>query len=220
MHEPTVFVVDDDPEMRESVRLLMSSVGVAAEAYASADDFLDRYDRSRPGCVVLDVRMPGMSGLDLQGRLAAEGIEVPIIMVSAYGDVPTAVQAIKRGAIDFIEKPYTDQELLDRVNVAITCDGERRRAAADRAEVEARMRRLTQRESQVMEFVLEGAANKVIADELGLSHKTIEVHRARVMEKMRVGSLAELLQLVLGYRSRCEQSDRRAWPARPAGSLS
>lgn len=180
----------------------MFSVGFAVEVYESAGDFLDRYDRRRPGCVVLDVRMPGMSGLELQDRLVAEGIEVPIIMVSGYGDVPMAVRALKGGAIDFIVKPYTDQELLDRVNLAIACDDRRRVAAAMRADVEARVQRLTRRETQVIELVVEGKANKVIADELGLSHKTIEVHRARAMEKLRVGSLAELLQLVLGHRLR------------------
>jgi two-component system response regulator FixJ len=197
-----VFVVDDDRAMRDSVRSLMFSVGFAVEVYESAGDFLDRYDRRRPGCVVLDVRMPGMSGLELQDRLVAEGIEVPIIMVSGYGDVPMAVRALKGGAIDFIVKPYTDQELLDRVNLAIACDDRRRVAAAMRADVEARVQRLTRRETQVIELVVEGKANKVIADELGLSHKTIEVHRARAMEKLRVGSLAELLQLVLGHRLR------------------
>lgn len=202
VHDPTVFVVDDDPAMRDSVSFLMSSVGFAVETFESAHDFLARYDRTRPGCLVLDVRMPGMSGLELQERLGADPIAPPIIMVSAYADVPTAVRALKAGATDFLEKPYTDQDLLDRVNVAIARDRAQRREAAECAEVDARIGHLTPRESQVMELVLEGKANKVIADDLGLSHKTVEVHRARVMDKMRVRSLAELLQLVLGHRAR------------------
>ena len=198
----TVFVVDDDPAMRESLAFLVGSVGLHVESYADARDFLARYDSSRAGCLVLDVRMPAMSGLELQERMAERKIELPIIMITGFGDVPMAVRALKLGALDFIEKPFTDQEILDRIHEAIEEDRHRRAERADREELDRRMGRLTVREKQVMECVLAGKANKVIAGELNLSPKTIEVHRARMMDKMQVDSLAELLQLVIGQQER------------------
>jgi len=198
----TVFVVDDDPAMRESLAFLVGSVGLHVESFADARDFLARYDAARPGCLVLDVRMPGMSGLELQERLAERKIDLPIIMITGFGDVPMAVRALKLGAVDFIEKPFTDQEILDRIHEAIEEDRRRRGDRADREELDRRMNRLTVRERQVMDCVLAGKANKVIALELDLSPKTIEVHRARMMDKMQVNSLAELLQLVIGQRER------------------
>jgi len=200
MTDTTVFVVDDDPAVRKSMKFLMSSVGIGVETFESAQDFLGRYEPSRPGCLVLDVRMPGMSGLELQERLNQDGIEIPVIIISAYGDVPVAVRALKGGAVDFMEKPYTDQDLLERVNVALERDRSQRLTAATRAGVEKRLARLTPREREVMDLVLVSKANKVIAAELGLSHKTVEVHRARVMEKMQVGTAVELAQLVIGHR--------------------
>jgi FixJ family two-component response regulator len=198
----TVFVVDDDPAMRESLAFLVGSVGLHVESFADARDFLARYDAVRPGCLVLDVRMPGMSGLELQERLAERKIDLPIIMITGFGDVPMAVRALKLGAVDFNEKPFTDQEILDRIHEAIEEDRRRRGDRADREELDRRMNRLTVRERQVMDCVLAGKANKVIALELDLSPKTIEVHRARMMDKMQVNSLAELLQLVIGQRER------------------
>jgi FixJ family two-component response regulator len=198
----TVFVVDDDPAMRESLAFLVGSVGLHVESYADARDFLARYDSTRAGCLVLDVRMPAMSGLELQERLAERKIELPIIMITGFGDVPMAVRSLKLGALDFIEKPFTDQEILDRIHEAIEEDRHRRQERADRDELDRRMARLTSREKQVMECVLAGKANKVIAAELVLSPKTIEVHRARMMDKMQVNSLAELLQLVIGQQER------------------
>jgi two-component system response regulator FixJ len=199
--EQTVFIVDDDPAMRESLRFLMGSVTLPVETYENARVFMERYDPNRPGCLVLDVRMPGMSGIELQQRLRAAGIEIPIIMITGFADVPMAVRAMKAGALDFIEKPFTDQDLLDRINEALQIDLRQRRDSAERAAVATRLERLTQREHQVLDLVLTGKANKIIADELGLSPKTVEVHRSRVMEKMEVQSLAELMQVVIGYNS-------------------
>jgi len=195
---PTVFVVDDDPAMRESLSFLVDSVGLEVECFATARDFLDRYDGRRGGCLVLDVRMPGMSGLELQERLADRGVDIPIVMITGFGDVPMAVRALKRGALDFIEKPFTDQDLLDRIHEALERDRNRRAERARKEDIAARIAKLTPREHQVMDCVLAGKPNKVIAAELTLSPKTIEVHRARMMDKMQVASLAELLQLVIG----------------------
>jgi two-component system response regulator FixJ len=196
----TVFIVDDDPAMRDSMSFLVRSVGMAVETFTSAQVFLDSYDPERPGCLVLDVRMPGMSGLELQEFLVERGIQTPVVMVTGYGDVPMAVRALKGGAVDFLEKPFTDQELIDTVNEALARDARQRVKEAERAKVKERIARLTPREREVMDLVIEGKPNKVIAAELGLSPKTVEVHRSRVMAKMQVSSLAALLQSVLSYR--------------------
>ncbi len=196
-NEPTVFVVDDDPAMRQSLRWLIESVNLSVETYAAAQEFLAAYDPSRSGCLVLDVRMPGMGGLDLQDELRSREIEIPIIIVTGYAEVPTAVRALKGGAVDFIEKPFSDQLLLDRIQQAIASDRQARARQAERAELSARVAQLTPREREVMQLVVGGSSNREIAAELGLSVKTVEVHRARVMEKMKVDSLAELVRLVL-----------------------
>jgi two-component system, LuxR family, response regulator FixJ len=196
-HDPTVFVVDDDPAMRQSLRWLIESVNVAVETYATAQDFLAAYDPDRPGCLVLDVRMPGMGGLDLQAELARREIEVPVIIITGYAEVPTAVRALKSGALDFIEKPFSDQLLLDRIQQAIASDRQARVRRHERATLAARVAQLTPREREVMQLVVAGSSNREIAAELGLSVKTVEVHRARVMEKMKVDSLADLVRLVL-----------------------
>ena len=193
--EPTVFVVDDDEAVRESLRWLVDSVGMAVETYGSAQEFLARVGVDRPGCLVLDVRMPGMSGLELQQELAARKVELPIIMITGYADVPTAVRALTRGALDFIEKPFSRQLLLDRIRRAVVIDANGRRAQADRADVAARVATLTPREREVMQMVVAGRTNKVMAMNLGICEKTIEVHRAHVMRKMKVESLAELVRL-------------------------
>jgi FixJ family two-component response regulator len=198
MSDATVFVVDDDPAMRESLSFLMGSVGIRVKTFEDAHAFLDQYDSEERGCLVLDVRMPGMSGLELQERLSTNGVSLPVVMVTGYGDVPMAVRALKSGALDFIEKPFTDQELLDRVNEALNVDRRLHREAEKRVNYDVRVGRLTERELQVMRLVVDGKSNKMIAHELGLSPKTVEVHRARVMDKMEVGSLAQLLRLVIG----------------------
>jgi len=195
--EATVFVVDDDPAMRQSLRWLIESVNLAVETYPTAQDFLAAYKPERTGCLVLDVRMPGMGGLDLQEELARREIEIPIIIITGYAEVPTAVRALKAGALDFIEKPFSDQLLLDRIQQAILSDRQVRARKAERAELAARVGQLTPREREVMQLVVAGSSNREIAAELGLSVKTVEVHRARVMEKMEVDSLAELVRLVL-----------------------
>ncbi len=200
--EPTVFVVDDDEAVRKSLRLLMKSVRLAAETFASAQDFLDAYDASRPGCLVLDVRMPGISGLDLQQKLNEMQATLPIIFITGHGDVPMAVQAMQHGAVEFLQKPFRDQDLIDRVNAALTDDARRRTAVGERAEIALRMQRLTAREREVMDRIVNGQSNKVIAIELGMSQRTAELHRARVMDKMAADSLAELVRLVLRTQER------------------
>jgi two-component system response regulator FixJ len=195
--EPTVFVVDDDPAVRDSLHWLLQSVGLAVETYATGEQFLQAYDPARPGCLVLDVRMPGMSGLRLQEELAARHILLPVIILTGYAEVQTAVRALKTGAFDFIEKPYSDEVLLDHIHRALDADRQAREAATLRAEIGARFASLTPREREVMQLVTAGKANKVIASELGLSPKTIEVHRAAVMDKMGADSVAELVRLEL-----------------------
>ena len=194
---PTVYVVDDDPAMRSSLRWLIESVGLAVRTCGSAREFLATYRDSEPGCLVLDVRMPGMSGLDLQAELARQHINIPILIITGYAEVPLAVRAMKAGAFDFIEKPFSDQTLLDRIRAAVARDEVARRRRAAREQVQARMRLLTQRERDVLERVVTGKSNKVIAAELNLSMKTVEVHRAHVMEKLQADSLADLIRLAL-----------------------
>jgi len=195
--DPTVFVVDDDPAMRQSLRWLLQSVGLAVETYGTAEAFLAAVDGTRAGCLVLDVRMPGMSGLHLQEELKHRGIMLPIIVVTGYAEVPTAVRALKTGAIDFIEKPFSDQMLVESVRHALALDQQARATEAERAEVTARLALLSAREREVMERVTEGKPNKIIAAELGIGEKTVEVHRANVMRKVGVGSVAALIRLVL-----------------------
>jgi two-component system response regulator FixJ len=195
--EQTVFVVDDDAGMRDSLRWLLQSVDLAVETYGSAEEFLNACDASRSGCLVLDVRMPGMSGLSLQDALAVRKITLPVIMITGYGEVPTAVRALKAGAVDFIEKPFSDDLLLERVRQALASDREARDQQARHREAVERFTQLTPREREVMELVIAGKANKVIASDLGLSPKTVEVHRASVMRKMQVHSVADLVRAAL-----------------------
>ena len=195
--EPTVFVVDDDPGVGDSISLLLRSVGLPAKIFLSANEFLEEYDPEKPGCLVLDVRMPGMSGLDLQTRLQEMESILPIIFVTAHGDVPMAVNAVKAGAVDFIQKPFRDQELLDKIQEALEVDARIRAERTDLAEIRARLESLTPRETEVMGLVVAGKPNKNIARALGISQRTVEIHRARVMEKMKVRSLSMLVQLVM-----------------------
>lgn len=193
----TVFVVDDDQAMRNSLKWLIESVGVGVESFASADEFLARYEPGRPGCLVLDVRMPGMSGLDLQEHLASRKIRIPAVIITGHGDVPMAVRAMKAGAVDFIEKPFNDEALLDAIRRAIATEERQRSEQFENREIQARVEHLTPREREVMDMVTDGRSNKEIANALGVSAKTIEAHRARVMEKMQAGSLAELVRMAL-----------------------
>ena len=193
----TVFVVDDDQAMRNSLKWLIESVGVQVESFASADEFLVQYQPGRHGCLVLDVRMPGMSGLDLQEQLAQQNINIPVVIITGHGDVPMAVRAMKSGAIDFIEKPFNDEVLLDAIRRALAFGEQQRSHQIEHRQIQQRLQHLTPREREVMVMVTEGRSNKEIANSLGVSAKTIEAHRARVMEKMQAGSLAELVRMVL-----------------------
>jgi two-component system response regulator FixJ len=193
--DATVFIVDDDEAMREGLSLLMSAVNLKVKTFDSAQAFLDFYDQSQAGCLLLDVRMPGMSGLKLQDKLAERGINIPIIFITCHGDLPMAVEAVEKGAIDFLQKPVSDQTLLDKVQEALVIDIELRRKQAEREAMKEKLALLTPRERQVLELVKAGKLNKVIAHELGLSQRTVEVHRAGIMEKMEVDSLAELITL-------------------------
>ncbi len=197
---PIVFVVDDDDAVRDSLMDLVDSVGLNARAFASAKEFLDDFDASIPGCLVLDIRMPGMSGLDLQDRLVELGSKLPIVFITGHGDIPMAVRAVQRGAIDFIQKPFRDQELLDKVNQALKISSQKLKVHEAQQEIEERIAALTGRERQVMEMIVAGKANKVIALDLGLSQRTVELHRARVMEKMSARSLADLVRMVTRAR--------------------
>ncbi len=193
--EATVFVVDDDDAVRQALELLLESVGLAAQTYASAEDFLQGYDTGRPGCLVLDVRMPGTSGLALQELLAAKGVDIPIIFITGHGDVSTAVRAMKAHAFDFIEKPFNDQDLLDRIHEAILQDARRRQESARIMEIAERVATLTRREREIMAMIVEGKTGKIMASALKISEKTVQTHRARVMEKMRAQSVAELVKM-------------------------
>jgi len=195
--KPTVFIVDDDEAVRKALRLLIKSAGYGVETYGSAQEFLDAYDPTRLGCLVLDVRMPGMSGPELQERLSAQRIRVPVIIITGHGDVPMAVRAVKRGAIDFIQKPFDDRVLLERIEQAIELDARRQQQQLERARLEARMGRLTPREREVMDLLVTGKGNKEIAFELGLSRKTVDIHRAHIMMKLDLDSLADLLRIGL-----------------------
>jgi FixJ family two-component response regulator len=195
--EPTVFVVDDDEAVRDSLRLLLGSVGLSCQTYASAQAFLDDYRPEHPGCVVLDVRMPGMSGIDLQKRLVEMRSILPVIFITGHGDVPMAVHAMRTGAVDFVQKPFSEQDLLDRIQQAIEQDSRCRRLTSRRDEILARVDGLTPREQQVMRMVVDGKANKVIAIDLGVSERTVEIHRAKVMTKMEAESLPHLVKMVM-----------------------
>ncbi len=177
------------------MQALMESVNIKHEIFASADEFLQREEDHRAGCLVLDIRMPGLGGLELQEELIVRGNTLPIIFITGHGDVPMAVDAMQKGAVDFIQKPFRDQELLDRIREALLTDKERREELKQHAEVEHRLQKLTNREREVFDLVVTGKPNKVIAYELDVSQRTVEIHRARVMEKMEARSLADLVRM-------------------------
>lgn len=198
MNEPSpiVYIVDDDEAIRDSLSMLMASVGLASLAYGSAVEFLDAYDPASYACVVADIRMPGMSGLELQQELAARGATIPLLFITGHGDVPMAVRAIQDGAVDFLQKPFRDQDLIDRIHKVLQREASDRRERLRLKSARMRLQALTPREREVMANVVAGLANKVIAMDLGVSQRTVELHRARVMQKMAVRSLAELVRLV------------------------
>lgn len=193
--DPVVFVVDDEERVRRAVCQLFESVGLRVAGHGSAREFLDQFDADQPGCLVLDVRMPGLSGLDLQEELQAAGVTLPIVFITGHGDIPMTVRALKAGAIDFIEKPFNNQVLLDAVHAALRRDGEARRTKADRASAEQLLDSLTPREREVLELVITGKPNKQIAAELGTGEHTVKVHRGRVMRKMHADSLPDLIRI-------------------------
>lgn len=194
--EATVFVVDDDDATRKMVSRLIASVGLPVESYGTAEEFLAAYKPQRAGCLVLDVRMPGMSGLELQDKLAANHIGLPIVFVTGHGDVPMAVHCLQEGAVHFIEKPFREQVLLDAVHKALDQDRQRREEQAKRADVRARLATLTDREQDVLREVVAGKANKEIAAELDISIKAVEAHRTRILRKMNVRRTVELIKVV------------------------
>jgi two-component system, LuxR family, response regulator FixJ len=195
--KPVVYIVDDDDGMRRALSVLMTTVGYQPAAFAGPREFLAKHDPSQPSCLVLDVRMPEMSGLELQQHLNRSGSMLPVILVSGHGDIPMAVQAMKDGAFDFLQKPFRDQELLDRINGALKLDAENRASTDRLADLKQRSDSLTPREREVMGSVVDGKANKVIAIDLGLSERTVEIHRANVMEKMGARSVAHLVKMHL-----------------------
>lgn len=194
---PLVFIVDDDEAVRNSLRLLVKSVGLVASTSPSAQEFLASYDPADPGCLVLDVRMPGMSGIELQQRLNLRGAVIPVIFITGHGDIPMAVEAMQQGAFDFLQKPFRDQDLIDRIQRALEKDRTSRAELAERASIRESRDTLTPRERQVLDLVTKGLPNKVMAADLGLSQRTVEIHRARVMEKMGASSLAQLVRMTL-----------------------
>lgn len=194
---PTVFAVDDEPAILSWIQGLLESINQQVATFSSPLDFLARISPDQPGCLVLDVRMPAMSGQELQAALTERGIHLPIIFLSAHGDIPMAMQAVRKGAFDFLEKPVRDSVLLDRIRMALKHDQQRREQAAARNSMQARMRLLTDRERDVLRLVIEGKPNKVIASELQISEKTVEYRRKWIMTKLEVNSVAQLIQIAL-----------------------
>jgi two-component system, LuxR family, response regulator FixJ len=194
---PTVFVVDDDEGVRNSLRFLLKSVGLTTRALGSAGEFLEAYKHNQPGCLVLDVRMPGMSGIELQQQLNLRGATIPVIFITGHGDIPMAVEAMQHGAFDFLQKPFRDQDLIDRIQRALERDTRNRTSLAQHARIRERLESLTPREREVLTLMTRGKPNKVMAAELGVSQRTVEIHRARVMEKSGADSLAHLVRMVM-----------------------
>jgi len=193
--EQTVFIVDDDEGVREGLNLLLDTVGQPCELYDSAQDFLDSYEEGRGGCLVLDIRMPRMTGLDLQERLIEMGSRLPIIFITGHGDIPMAVDAMRRGAMDFIRKPFREHDLLERINEALDVDSNSREQALDHQALIDKLASLSKREAEVFGRVADGEMNKVIAMDLGISERTVEVHRSQVMHKLGVRTLAQLVRV-------------------------
>jgi RNA polymerase sigma factor (sigma-70 family) len=192
---PIVFVVDDDPSVRRAIKRLIGSVGLQVELFGSAQEFLQAGHSDVPSCLVLDIRLPGISGLDFQRQLAQANIHLPIIFISAHGDIPMTVRAMKAGAVEFLTKPFRDQDLLDAIHVALARDRTRRRQEAELATLRQRVESLTPREREVLPLVVSGLPNKQIAAEIGTSEATVKVHRSQLMRKMGADSLAELVRL-------------------------
>ena len=204
---PTVFVIDDDPHVREALSLLLDSMDMNVETFPSAQAFLQSFDPARPGCLVLDIRMPGMSGLELQQDLVSRGIHIPILLLTAYAEVPIAVDALKAGALDFIEKPYSPQRLLDRIQHALAEDVRLREEYLKLADIKVRLERLSEREQQVMQHLVDGGSTRFTSGALGISEKTVDFHRRNLLEKIQVDTVVELGRLV-EFVERSKTADR------------
>ncbi len=194
--ESTVFVVDDDESVRQSLSMLVETIDLNVKSFASAQEFLQEYEPHEPGCLVLDVRMPGMSGLELQAKLAAKDYKIPVILVTGHGDIPMAVDAMKKGAVSFIEKPFRDQDLIDTIQEAIEKDAKERVLLTKRSKIEEKLDALTPRERQVIGRMIDGIPNKKIGFELQISQKTVDYHRANIYKKMNVNTTVELLRMI------------------------
>jgi FixJ family two-component response regulator len=194
-NQQTVFIVDDEPDVRAALRLLIKSVGYTVECFASADEFFQQLEAQRRGCLILDVRMPGMSGLELQEKLTQMETLLPIIMISGHGEIPMAVKAVQNGAIDFLQKPFSDQQLLDRISQAMTINHKRHETYDIKNNAQEKFAALTPREREIFLEVVTGKLNKVIAYELSISTRTVEIHRAKAMEKMGAKNLSELIHI-------------------------
>jgi len=201
-----VFVVDDDPSVRSSLKFLLSSVGLQVESFDSAETFLQRKPPDAPSCLVLDVRLRGLSGLDFQRELAARNIRIPIVFVTGHGDIPMSVRAMKAGAIEFLTKPYRDQDLLDAVRIALERDRARREQEKDLTDLRQRFESLTPREQEVISMAVLGMLNKQIADQLGTAENTVKVHRSRAMEKMNAQSFADLVRMIGKLKGSAEKT--------------
>ncbi len=206
---PTVFIVDDDADMRDSLAYLMRSVGLQTAVYASAQEFFAAYDRTTAGCLVCDVRMPDMSGLELYERLIAEGASLPVIFMTAYADVPMAIRALKSGAVEFVEKPFHAQTMLERVQKALAEDSERREELSKFDEVKQRLDALTDKEREALTLIMDGAPNKALAARFDITERAVEMRRASIMRKLQVHSLAELIRVVTEYNIFSENRTRR-----------
>lgn len=215
MSEPTVYIVDDDPDMRDSLRWLLKTVGLRAVTYATAEEFSRAYVEEGPACLVLDVRMPGTGGLDLFERLAAGGLKIPVLFITAYADVPMAVRAMKSGAAEFLEKPFNGQALLEKIQKAVRDDAARLAIEARLDGFRARFGTLTDKEREVLELIQEGRPNKQIAARLAITPRAVEIRRAGLMRKLGATSLPELLSLTIGF-ARPSESDRAPSPPRSA----
>lgn len=199
---PLVMVVDDDAGVRNAMRLLLRSVKLECALFPSAQEFLAAFDPQQPGCLVLDIRMPGMSGMELQQQLNLRGAVIPVIFMTGHGDIPMAVEAMQHGAFDFLQKPFRDQDLLDRIQKALAHDAELRKSLGEHSRIHQHLEELTPREREVLDLLTQGKQNKMIAQALGVSPRTVEIHRARVMEKMGAHSVAELVHMMLDIKGR------------------